>query len=322
MAPVETIAEVQEKLDLVQKQLVLLDSLKKKEGALRKEEADLAARLEELESAKEFFGKDEDGWDEVPKKKSGKTAALTFSSPAVNAVMASTVAASAEDQRKKRLKAINKKLSQITDLKSKGLDNLDDEQLAKVYSQGKLEKEKATLQAGLDWDSAAEETEDEGRRALPEEESEREKRIKVLQKKLKQIADLRAKPSAELDAEARDKIAGEVKLKQELAALEGGQGEVVYDETEIKIAEKVEAEKKLKAVKKKVAQIAHLKESKEAAEYTEDEKVKIAGEKALKKEVNELEQKIASYNREERERVAARLGWEVENNKKKKNGKK
>lgn len=318
MANGSEIPELVTKLELVRGQLAYLEDLKRKEHSLRKEEAEIAARLEELQSAHEFFGngKGDDGWDTVPKK---RTKPMTFSSPAVNSIMRDAPGGP-EDARKKRLKALNKKLAQIAELKKKGPSTWDDEQQAKVKSEGMLLKEKAALEAGQEWDSEAEDDdpEDEGRRALPEDAAEREKRVKVLQKKLKQIAELRDKPSSELNAEARQKIAGEIKLKQELAALEGGEAEVVYDETEVKTAEKVEVEKKLKAVKKKVAQIASLKESKQASDFTEEEKAKVAAEKALKKEISELEHKISTINKEERDRVAERLGWEVEQSKKKK----
>jgi len=80
---------------------------------------------------------------------------------------------------------------------------------------------------------------------------------------------------------------------------------------------KIELERKVKAINKKLESIAKLKGE---SALDADGKAKVASEGALKKEQGALTFQIGELNKKERERVAARLGWEAEQ--KKKGGKK
>ncbi|CAK0875910.1 unnamed protein product [Prorocentrum cordatum] len=148
---------------------------------------------------------------------------------------------------------------------------------------------------------------------LPADAAEREKRLKALNKKLQQIADLRKK-EAELDDEAKAKVASKWRVKQEIAALESGAAEAVFtgpteeDQIEDATIQKVELEKKLKAVRKKLTQIDALKSK--GGELDTDARAKVDSEGALKKDLGALERQLGALNRAERERVAKRLGWE------------
>merc|ERR1712151_758829 len=93
------------------------------------------------------------------------------------------------------------------------------------------------------------------------------KRLKALNKKLQQITELKGKEDA-LDEEAKAKVASERRVKQEIAALERGDAEVVFtgptqdDMIEEATNKKIEVEKKIKAIKKKLTQIEALKQKK------------------------------------------------------------
>ncbi|CAK0836446.1 unnamed protein product, partial [Prorocentrum cordatum] len=219
----------------------------------------------------------------------------------------------------KRLKALNKKLKQIAELKAKGGD-LDPAAAAKVASEAKILREIDAIKAGKPFDEAdeAEVEAEEAARApervdLPADAAEREKRLKALNKKLQQIADLRKK-EAELDDEAKAKVASKWRVKQEIAALESGAAEAVFtgpteeDQIEDATIQKVELEKKLKAVRKKLTQIDALKSK--GGELDTDARAKVDSEGALKKDLGALERQLGALNRAERERVAKRLGWE------------
>jgi hypothetical protein len=225
----------------------------------------------------------------------------------------------------KRLKALNKKLKQIAELKAKGSD-LDPEAAAKVASEAKILREIDAIKAGKPFDEAedvemqAEIEAEEAAKApervnLPTDAVEREKRLKALNKKLQQIADLKKK-EAELDDEAKAKISSKWRVKQEIAALESGDMEVVFtgpteeDLIEEATIKKIELEKKLKAVRKKLTQIEALKSK--GGEMDADARAKVDSEGALRKDLGALERQLGSLNRAERERVARRLGWEEE----------
>merc|ERR1711920_128113 len=185
-----------------------------------------------------------------------------------------------------------------------------------VASEPSLRAEIAALERGevYDPEKAPEVPEtfspQENRIELPTDPAEVEKRVKNLKKKIQQIETLKEKGGV-LDADAKAKIASHRKLVQEVAALERGDSEVVFDEL-------VEAQKRMKAIKKKLDAIAKLKESNN---LDADGQAKLANEKALKKELHEVEKEIGEMNKKERDRVAQRLGWEVEENKKKKKNK-
>jgi len=221
----------------------------------------------------------------------------------------------------KRMKALNKKLKQIAELKAKGGD-LDPAAAAKVAGEAKILREISAIKAGKEFDEAedaameAEEAAKAPQRVdLPADPAEREKRLKALNKKLQQIADLKKK-EAELDDEATAKISSKWRVKQEIAALESGDVEVVFtgpteeDQIEEATIKKIELEKKLKAVRKKLTQIETLK-SKDG-ELEADARAKVDTEGVLKKELGALERQLGVLNRAERERVAKKLGWEEE----------
>jgi len=228
--------------------------------------------------------------------------------------------------REKRLKALKKKLQQISKLKEKG-EVTDPEAAAKLASEPKLLAEVAALERGEDFDP------DEVIKQLPVDTDDVEKKIKALRKKLQQIDLLKTKKKDELDAEALAKIESERKILQEIAALERGDEEVVFleeAETEearqareeaerVKIVEeKVEVEKKIRALKKKLTQIDKLKEG--SKNLDGEAKEKMASEPALKKELHQLEAQVGNLNKQERNRVNDRMGWEDEAKKTKKKG--
>lgn len=221
----------------------------------------------------------------------------------------------------KRLKALNKKLKQIQELKAKG-GVLEPEAAAKVASEPKILREMAAIKAGRPYDESVDaemEAQEAAQAALkavlPVDAGEREKRLKALNKKLQQIAELKKKEGL-LDDEARAKLASKPHVKQEIAALERGDAEVVFtgptedDLIEDAMNKRIELEKKLKAVRKKLTQIEALKEKDSKLEA--DAQAKVDSEPTLKKELGSLERQMGSLNRAERERVAKKLGWEEE----------
>jgi hypothetical protein len=218
----------------------------------------------------------------------------------------------------KRLKALNKKLKQIAELKAKG-GELDNDAAAKVASEPRILREVAAIKAGKVYDEqvdaqmAAEEAKEAQTRAdLPADAAEREKRLKTLNKKLQQIADLKKKEGV-LDDEAKAKIASERHIKQEIAALERGDTEVTFtgpteeDMIEDAMNKKIEVEKRLKAVRKKLSQIEAIRSK--GGQLDADAKAKVESEGGLKKELGALERELGALNRSERERVAKRLGY-------------
>lgn len=326
------IAEVEKKLSQVQAKLDEIENAKVLEPKVRKELASLTAKLEELKEGLEddnkekiFLGKEDEIEEAAPAPVQQAPAKLR----------------TADDERKAKMKAINKKLKQIEGLKEK--DDLDAEQKAKVANEPKLKKQLAAVEAGQPFVDSDDEKEpepvanfkkapvaekkapaasDDGSddttaksQKLPSDPAEREKRTKILKKKLQQIAKLKEKGGV-LDDEAKQKIAGEDRVNQEIAALDAGKDEVVFVD---KAPEdpKIELEKKVKAINKKLEQIAKLKE---ASSLDADGKAKVASEAGLKKDLGHLQFEVAQLNKVERDRVAAKLGWEEEQ--KKKGGKK
>jgi hypothetical protein len=220
------------------------------------------------------------------------------------------------DERKKRMKALNKKIQQIDALKKKGGD-LDEDAAAKVASESELRHELQCLEQEKEYVPADKRTawppeKNDKSKVFPTEEAERTKLIRNLKKKAQQIEALKAKGEA-LDPEARAKVASESRLLQEIAALERGDSEVVYEDAPPpSVAEqltdaKTDIERKVKAVQKKLDSIAALKESGRA--LTAEEKTKVDSEAALKKERHQLQQEVGKINQEERDRVEERLGW-------------
>jgi len=288
--------EMQKRLDFVEHQLRELEELKAKEKSLKKEATELAAKIADMKSEGEFFGVDEEDKDTEPYKQP----------PAVPR--------DAKGEKLAKMKAINKKLKQIEALKEK--DDLDADAQAKVASEGELRKQLAALEAGEDYVKGA--NDDNGddaqgeRVVLPTDADERDKRLKNLKKKLQQIAELKAKDGV-LDAQAKEKVASEHFINQEVAALEAGRKEVILmpktaDE------EKIDLEKKIKSLNKKIESVQKLKGQ---SGLDADQQAKVDSEKDMVREVNELQRQVAALNKKEAERVAQRLGFEAENGKKK-----
>jgi len=126
-----------------------------------------------------------------------------------------------------------------------------------------------------------------------------QKRLKMLNKKLKQIAELKAKGGS-LEPEAAAKVASEGKLLREVAALKAGKvyteelDEEMQAEEAAKVPAKVELpsdpaerEKRLKALGKKLQQIADLK--KKEGVLDDEAKAKVASERQVRQEMEALE---------------------------------
>jgi len=314
------IKEAETKLSTLQDKLDEIDVLKASEKKLREQAASLTTKIAELKQA----AKDDKSENKFFAKEAEPEP------PAAPVKQAPAAPRNAEDERKAKLKAVNKKLKQIDLLKHK--DNIDADAQAKISTEPKLRKQLAALEKGETWvDSdkepevvevkgnfykVEEEVEDDTETTvkLPTDPAEVDKRKKVLNKKLQQIVKLKEKGGV-LDDEAKQKIDSEDHINQEIAALDAGKSEVTFVE---KTGDdfKFDLEKKLKNVNRKLEDIAKLKTMEN---LDADGKAKVANEKALKGEAGELQRKIAEYAKQERDRVAARLGWEAD---KKKGGKK
>mmetsp|Transcript_17435 Transcript_17435/g.27867 ORF Transcript_17435/g.27867 Transcript_17435/m.27867 type:complete len:282 (+) Transcript_17435:118-963(+) len=148
-----------------------------------------------------------------------------------------------------------------------------------------------------------------------------EKRIKALNKKLKQIEGLKEKGTDQLDAEAQEKVASEAALRKEVKELEAQkkngkrpaaaaaaaepptpvaveEAPAAPEEPEPVVEEKApepelndeEKEKRAKGIRKKLAQIEKLKE-KDFAGLDAEAKAKVESEAELKKDLARLEGK-------------------------------
>lgn len=225
---------------------------------------------------------------------------------------------SPEQQRQKKIKALNKKLQQIAALKEKG-GELDADAQAKIGKEPLLRKQIEALKAGKEPPAHEDElppkpkpiemVEPEGVK-LPENAEERQKRVKVLKKKLSQIAALKAKGGS-LDKEEQDKVASERLVVREIEALESGAKQVVlgppteHEKHEIYLEQKHELERKIKAISKKLGAIGDHK-VKNDVHHTEQ--AKMENEASLKKDKHELERQLGQLNREDQLRMAHRLG--------------
>lgn len=145
------------------------------------------------------------------------------------------------------------------------------------------------------------------------EKPEIEKKIRALNKKLKQIDGLKEKDASLLDDAAREKIDQEVQIRKEIKMLEaqlvGGASvtapaakqepvveappaqESVEEEEEQAELTPEEKEKKMKAIKKKLAQIDKLKE-KDPKTLDPEAKAKVASEASLLADLDLLEGKV------------------------------
>jgi len=214
-----------------------------------------------------------------------------------------------EQQKLKKLKALNKKLQQIDKLKQK--DDLSPEEQAKVLSEDKIKRNIEAVKEGREEEDSDDQT-TPSKEFLPQDPTEREKLVRNLKKKLQQIDALKSK-SDQLDKDAAEKIAAERNINQKIAALEAGERMVVYREPsedeliEIATAEKIEVEKKVKALKKKLAAIESAKESGAA---DGEQQAKIENEAQLRRELGEMEGKLGVLNKAEKDRVAKKLGME------------
>jgi len=311
------IREAEAKLANLEAKLEEIDALKVIEPKLRREATGLIDKIVELKEASKA--------DKSENRFFDKEVNEVKEAPAVAVKQAPAAPRDAEGERKAKLKAVNKKLKQIDLLKHK--ENLDEDARAKIATEPKLRKQLACLEAGGTYEDSekeeeepapvacnfkkVEEAEEEESTAatvkLPSDPAEREKRVKNLKKKLQQIAKLKEKGAA-LDEEAQQKIDSEYRINQEVAALEAGKDEVTFvDRTTDDL--KLDLDRRLKNVNKKLDQIKKLKED---TNLDADGRAKVASEAALKREAGELQRKMAELNKQERDRVAQRLGWEAE----------
>eukprot|EP00747_Dinoflagellata_sp_TGD_P184847 gnl/TRDRNA2_/TRDRNA2_40873_c0_seq1.p1 gnl/TRDRNA2_/TRDRNA2_40873_c0~~gnl/TRDRNA2_/TRDRNA2_40873_c0_seq1.p1 ORF type:complete len:310 (-),score=135.28 gnl/TRDRNA2_/TRDRNA2_40873_c0_seq1:109-969(-) len=261
----ERIADAQKKLTVVNNKIAEVERMKALEAGLRAEASALSIQIDEWKSEKAYFAEqakqEEERAAAAKKAKEAKEAEERAAAEAKKRAAAAPAPAPApakeevpktpeeakEEERKKRIKALTKKLQQIEKLKQKDPSELDPEAKEKVASEGRLLKEVACLERGEEYvpepdpvpepakqaeqEQAEEEQAPSGKNAagvvkLPTEPAEVEKMKKQLRKKLKQIEDLKLKDN--LDPEAAAKVASEEKLSQELAALERGDSEFVY----------------------------------------------------------------------------------------------
>jgi len=292
--------EVEKRLREVRQKLAEIEALKQQEPSLRREESTLVSKLKAIENGGEADPEEvgaalvaaQEVEDEKPK--------------------APLSAAEVEEAKKKRIKALNKKIQQIAELKTKD-GPLDPEAKAKVQSEPKLRYELDCIKNGVAidpyWEPAVK-TE-----LLPRDPAEREKRVKALRKKAQQIDALKER-EGELDAEARSKIESERGVLQEIAALESGASEVVFappneeEKAAAALQEKNNVERKLKAIKKKLDQVEALK--KKGGNIDADGQAKLDSEATIKKELGAMERRLGELNKEERNRVAQKLGFEEE----------
>eukprot|EP00933_Yihiella_yeosuensis_P076161 TRINITY_DN8579_c0_g6_i1.p1 TRINITY_DN8579_c0_g6~~TRINITY_DN8579_c0_g6_i1.p1 ORF type:complete len:256 (+),score=117.38 TRINITY_DN8579_c0_g6_i1:81-848(+) len=137
-----------------------------------------------------------------------------------------------EEEKAKRIKAINKKLRDIERLREKGVENLDPEAKAKVATGTALENELAILEGrtedivevGSDGAPANDPHRAMRKKALEPPPADiiiycddnTEKRFKALQKKLRDIGKLHEKPPEQLDKLQREKLTNEEELIQEI----------------------------------------------------------------------------------------------------------
>lgn len=337
----DEIAKAEQKLASVQDELDMIEVMKAKESKLRRDEASLIAKIADLKEAMEaekseqqFFGGEEEPAPDAKAKP--KKAAEPPRGPTA------PVQRSPEEERKAKMKALNKKLQQIDKLKQKDAVDLDDDAKKKLASEPKLRKKLDAIARGEEYEDSdveqdapapepevttaevslptpvkevlREPSEDDDEEAasmqLPRDPAEVEKRTRTLKKKLQQIAKLKEK--GQLDEDAKKKVAGEYRLVQELEALEQGKSEVVFQAPEEPTDEelKFELDKKLKTVRKKLEQIKSLKEKGGALDA--DQKAKVESEAALVREANALSQQISKFEKSERERVAEKMGWQAE----------
>jgi len=312
MSTAARIAEIQEKLREIAE-------LKKLEPQLKKELVEL-----EAEAAEDDVEEEDDQPEE--EEVEDESAPAPVAEPVVVEAVPEpepTKQVSPEEQRAKKIKALNKKLQQITTLKAKGGD-LDAEAQAKVDREPVLKQQIAILKEGKDLPDEEEElaapapaaapepTEGSKSIVLPSDPAEREKRLKALKKKLAQISTLKEKDGS-LDKEAQEKVDNERSILREVAALEEGALEVIlgpptdHEKHEMFLATKHDFERKIKAVTKKLTAIDGHKEKGELDEHA---KVKVENEASLKKEKGELERRLGALNKEEALRVAKRLDFE------------
>jgi len=287
-------ADMEKRLREVRQKLAEIEALKQQEPALRREESVLVAKIRAAENGEHVDPAE---------------IAKALAAQPVAASEAPMSAEEAEEAKKKRMKALNKKLQQIDALKSKD-GPLDAEAKAKIESEAKIRYELDCIRDNKPIDPYWEPPVKTAQ--LPRDAGEREKRLKLLKKKAREIDGLKERDD-ELDAEARNKVASERAILQEIAALESGAMEVVFappSEEELLAEaqeEKVSVERKLKAIKKKLDQIEALK--KKGDKIDADGRAKLETEPQIKKELGAQERRLGELNKAERERVANKLGF-------------
>lgn len=313
----QQIEEAQKKLHIAISRLAEIERIKAQEPIVRREIATLEEQIEEWQGELSFHYTPPDKGDAG----GPQSEAQASFKPIPRADLFKSEDEQKVDERKKRMKALNKKLQQIDKLKEKPLAELDPEAKAKVQSEAQVKEELAALERGEDYDSSkkapgpswAEHGKQAASAQLPTDEAERTKMLRGLKKKLQQIDGLKARDGA-LDPDARAKVASEHRILQEVAALERGDAEVVYEDPpelshgEQLTADKIDLERRVKNVTKKIDQIEALKQA--GRELSAEEKTKVSNEAALKKERHDLQMEIGKINQKERDRVAERLGWQ------------
>lgn len=195
----QLIAEAEDKLKIAEIKLSEIERLKAMEKSVRNEVATLTEQVRQLKTEAEFYD------TKVPYKKEAGPSAASLAhagkgyndsdadtSPRAAAAPApapthfkapldllKTPAETKEDQRKKRIKALVKKIGQVEALKKKDMTDLDADGKAKLASEKALREELSALEAGKEY-----EQEDVETVMLPTDGAEKEKLIKGIKKKI------------------------------------------------------------------------------------------------------------------------------------------
>lgn len=299
-------AESKKRIIAIQEELERIEQLILQKPKLERQLAALQREVEAAQEAGEVEAEEEVEEEEVVPEPEPVQVAVPELSP--------------EEQRKKKIKALNKKLQQIQALKDKGGD-LDPEAAAKVSKEAIILKQVQLLKEGKDLpeeEQVREEVQQNSaeviRTALPKDSAEREKRARTLKKKLQQIAALKEK-DGQLDKEAQEKVASERAVKLEIEALERGDAELVigplteHEKHEAWLEQKHDLERKIKAVTKKISAIESHKERSDL-DHEKHAQAKVENEASLKKERGDLERQLGILNKQEQLRTAQRLGFE------------
>eukprot|EP00933_Yihiella_yeosuensis_P076159 TRINITY_DN8579_c0_g2_i1.p1 TRINITY_DN8579_c0_g2~~TRINITY_DN8579_c0_g2_i1.p1 ORF type:complete len:258 (+),score=136.41 TRINITY_DN8579_c0_g2_i1:192-965(+) len=241
----ESAAEIEKRVKALNKKLKQIEALKEKDAAALDDAAREKIASEKVlkQEVKSLEAQLKSGAAAAPKAAPKAAAAAGYAAakaPVAEAAPAPEPAAPAaaeaqelsEEDKAKRIKAINKKLRDIERLREKGIENLDAEAKAKVAAEAALENELAKLEGraedivevGADGAPANDPHRSMRRKALeppPADiviycDDETEKRFKALQKKLRDIGKLREKPPEQLDKLQKEKLTQEEGLIKEI----------------------------------------------------------------------------------------------------------